>query len=256
MEIPTYIRVGGDVAVAIQPTSLDSPAIELTSDWAGSYHLHAMGHHFHDYVEHRFLPPLPPRPGFPASPQYTQLTQKLSAPSVSANIGEAIAAEWAVQTGIAVPQGVAHVSPHTSGRAKAPDYLIRFQDRLAALIPSELRQPLPTAFGRALADSPEWWPVESKARERDASYNTAYHEALIQLASYWWQLRNTPARAHAGYGVIVIFTTVATQAIYVSVLVPRQQTGLLNDLRSADQASKLVVGRRLRPGILDRLYGF
>src|SRR5687768_7893742 len=101
MEIPSWIRIGVNNGLPILPTTLDSATIALTSEWAGSYHVRAMGWQFYDYVEFRFRSPLAPRPGFPSSPTYRQLTRKLSAPSVTANVGEAVAAEWAVQTGLA-----------------------------------------------------------------------------------------------------------------------------------------------------------
>ena len=254
MDIPTYLRIGVGAREPITSTELHAPAVALTSDWAGSYHIRAMDEHFHDYVEHRFFPPLPPRPGFPSPAPYTQLTQKLSAPSVSANIGEAIAAEWAVQARPRRAPRNRPRLPHTTGRAKAPDYLMRFERRLADLISAALRQPFPAALAEALDDSPDWWPVESKARERNSSYGAAYEEALIQLAAYWWQLRYS-APAEVGYGAIVILTTVDVQDIYVSVLVPRQQAGLLEDLRDADRASELVEGRQLRANIQRRMYG-
>ena len=183
----------------LNPIYLDVASVGVASSWAGSYHILSMGRHYDDYVISDRIIRLPRITGFPAAHPYERLTGKIRAAGVTGNIGEVIAAIFARRYMMA---GIGDIAPirqrRPFRRRKAPDYLMR----LGGLMPGPFNQVLPDDQSFNL---PDWWPVESKARNTDARSNSGRRDALNQLMTYWALLANSQPQT-VGYCLIITFT--------------------------------------------------
>lgn len=224
MNVPLNVQLGlrGPVG-GLAPISLDVGSVGAASSWAGSYHVLSMGRHYDDYVVTSRTIGLPPIAGLPPAHPYERLAGKIRAAGVTGNIGEAIAAIVArryLGTGIG---DIAHVRPHRPfRRRKSPDYLMR----LGPLMPGIFA---PILAADVSLPGPEWWPVESKARNTETGSDSARRDALRQLVAYWSTIAAFQPSA-AGYGAIVAFTYRPPREVRVSLILPRNQARLTQAL--------------------------
>jgi hypothetical protein len=205
----------------INPISLDMSSVGVASSWAGSYHILAMDRHFDDYVVSDRTINFKPIVGFPAAHPYERLTGKIRAAGVTGNIGEAVAALFARRYLHAKIGDIAHIRP--SRRRQSPDYLMR----LGGLMPAAFAGVLP---GDRTFVWPDWWPVESKARDTKARSDAARWNGLRQLLAYWVLLANFQPQV-VGYGMVVVFTYRGRREIRASVFLPRNQPRLTDELQ-------------------------
>lgn len=225
MNVELRIQLGlyGDEEL-LSPIYLDAGSLGTVSRWAGSYHILSMGQHYDDYVITQKTINLPPISGIPAAHPYERLSGKIRAAGVLGNIGEAVAAIFAYRCLNAGIGDIAHIRPRTPfKRRKAPDYLMR----LRGLMPGLFRRIIPIGFS---PQWPEWWPVESKARSTMTSSSAARIEALKQLVVYWTLLANSQP-AEVGYGMIVVFTYKPPRELRVSLMLPKNQKLLVQELQ-------------------------
>jgi hypothetical protein len=141
---------------------LDTGSVGSTSSWSGSFHVLAMGRHYDEYAVTPRTVLFPGIPGFAIAHPYMRLAGRIRAAGVTGNIGEAIAAIFAVR-GLGLRIGdILHVRPNQAFcQRKAPDYVMRMGHVLPGLF-----QPIwPSNCGVL----PARWPVESKARSTVAS---------------------------------------------------------------------------------------
>jgi hypothetical protein len=209
-------------------TWLDSASIGAVSNWAGSYHVLAMGRHYDDYVISSRILRLPVIPGLPPAHPYERLAGKIRAASVTGNIGEAIAAIVAVRFfGVAIAD-IAHVRPRRPfRRRKAPDYLMR----LGPFMPGVIGAVMPA--GQVVA-WPDWWPVESKARTTEPACAQARREALRQLIAYWLLLAGSLPQ-QVGFGVIVTLCYWPPREVRVSIILPSNHASLVSEFANSSQ---------------------
>jgi hypothetical protein len=200
-----------------------------------------MGRHYDDYVVTGKQFGLTPIAGIPTAHPYERLSGKIRAAGVTGNIGEAVAAIFARRYLSAGIGDIAHIRPRRPfHRRKSPDYLMR----LGSVMPGPFGLIVPTG---ATFTWPDWWPVESKARTTKVASDAARREALQQLAVYWSLLaRLQPALA--GYGLIVVLRYQPPRELRVSLILPRNQDQLVQELRKGDDEYDHAILRRCLHG--------
>lgn len=204
----------------LPPIWLDTGSVGATSSWAGSYHVLSMGRHYDDYMITGRIITFRPILEFPQAHPYERLAGKIRAAGVTGNIGEAIAAIFARRNLRAGIGDIAHIRPRQPfRRRKSPDYLMR----LTSLMPGPFRTVVPEGAAHSW---PDWWPVESKARNTVANSNAGRREALKQLVAYW-SLLVTSQPAVVGYGLIVTFTYQLPREVRASLILPTNQPRLI-----------------------------
>ncbi len=222
MFVPLLYQIGLDGETTRLPSAieLDSPSVGDTSRWAGSYHVLEMADHYDDYVISNRIPSLRRVPGFDIAHAYCRLTNRLRDPGVTGNIGEAIAALFAVRCLGASPRDIAHLRPRKAYRGtKSPDYIMR--------IGSSLSAKLPTHFpSRTFPSLPGDWPVESKARNNAVAAKQAREAAFRQLCFYWSKCRSSSV----GFGAIVCLTYETPRELRANFFVPKDLPGLISAL--------------------------
>jgi hypothetical protein len=205
---------------ALNSLTLDPKVINSISDSAGSYHILEMGRHFYEYVIGTAgPPPFPPCVGLPRAYPFVRLSNKLRAAGVTGNIGEGVCGVVANAI-FGMPLGTfLHVNLKPAiGLRKTPDFMFRLGPYLPAVWPVPLAA-LPPAL-------PTWWPVESKARTTRGGVNTAVRsEALPQLASFWYSIRNSFPNA-VGFGMSVGFAYETNPCVFLNVFLPSNLAGL------------------------------
>jgi len=229
------VRIGASaVSHPIAQLPLTRRGIGTICQAAGSYHIAAMGTQFFQYVLQPRTALLPPTTGFAPPPAYMRLPSKVKAPSISGNIGEAVAAEWAANYLNLLPHQIVHIKPSPgSGRPRAPDYLMEIGTTLSTLLPAGVMTQWPLNVHAALAAAPQLWPVESKCRESGSTQG--FEQALQQLAAFWHQ---TQAFASGiGYGLVVNFTSLNPQQLTISIILPRNAVALQNRLATTTYAA-------------------
>src|ERR1044072_4239869 len=208
----------------LSPIKLDVGSVGAASSWAGSYHVLSMGRHYEDYVMTGALMSLPPITGIPPAHPYEKIAGKVRAGGITGNIGEAIAAIFARRYLLAGIEKIAHIKPRQPfKRRKSPDYLMD----IGKLFPGPFSKVIPKGFSATL---PDWWPVESKARSNESARKGGRLEALRQLLAYWSLLQNSQP-ATVGYGLIVVFRYQPTRQVRVSLLMPKNQPKLVEEIK-------------------------
>lgn len=221
MNCPVLLRMGlsGDEQT-LNSVTLNPKVMNSISAYAGSYHILSMGRHFSDYVTSSAgLPAFPRCVGLPRAYPFLALSNKLRAAGVTGNIGEGICGVIADAI-FGMPLGTfLHVDLKPAvGPRKTPDYMFRLRPYLSAVWPAALPA-LPGAL-------PMWWPVESKARTTRSGVDAAVRsEALPQLASFWYSIRNSFPNA-VGFGVTVGFAYKTNPRVLLNVFLPSNQAGL------------------------------
>jgi hypothetical protein len=210
----------------LNSVTLDPIVMNSISAYAGSYHILSMGRHFNDYVISAAGPPVfPPCMGLPRAYPFLALSNKLRAAGVTGNIGEGVCGVVADAI-FGMPLGAfLHVKlKPAAGLRKTPDYMFRLGPFLRGVWPAVLPA-LPAAL-------PTWWPVESKARTTRGSVDAAVSsEALPQLASFWYSIRNSFPNA-VGFGMTVGFAYEANPRVLINVFLPSNQARLQTYLAS------------------------
>jgi hypothetical protein len=205
---------------------LDAGSVGNISSWAGSYHVLSMGRHYEQYVVTPRSLLLPPILNFPISHPYQRCAGKIKAPSVTGNIGEAVAALFARRCLTLHISDITHIRPNQPFRQrKAPDYLMRMKQYL----PGDLQGIWP----QGVSTGPEWWPVESKARNSSSSTAQGVKEAFKQLAAYWHTIHASQPNS-AGYGMVVSLRYNFPREVLVTLFLPRDQNSLLGRLRTTE----------------------
>jgi hypothetical protein len=225
MNVPLHLYLGTrGPSCILNPIDLDVASVGAASSWSGSYHVLFMGRHYDDYVITPRTIALPPIAGIPPAHPYERLTGKIRAAGVTGNIGEVIAAIFARRCMSAGIGDIAHIRPRRPFRPrKAPDYLMR----LGTLMPGPFAPIIPC--GRTFS-WPTWWPVESKARSTEAGCRAGRKDALTQLLAYWSLLVNAQPGV-VGYGQIVTFTYLPPREVRVVLILPSDQTRLVQGLQ-------------------------
>lgn len=217
-KIQLQIGITGE-QVELEPTRISGLSIGAISSWAGSCHILSMGEHFHDYITRDFLPLLPNASSSGVTHLCSPLTSKLRSGSVTGNIGEGCAALLARRRLGLFPSDILHIKPKMCfSTYKCPDYVMR------------IGRSFPAPFSKVVegiecANVPEWWPVESKARNSKASKKRSHNDAFEQIKSYWWMISNVAPSA-LGFGLITTLTYGETRTIHLSILLPKDQAKL------------------------------
>ncbi len=184
-----------------------------------------MGRHYDSYVVTPRTLTFPAIPGFSPSHPYQRLTAKVRDAGVTGNIGECVAALFATRCLSAQVRDIAHISPHTRfQKRRSPDYLMR----LKAHMPGIFKSIVPSGGTHAW---PDWWPVESKARNSVNASQAAKRQALRQIIAYWSAIVSSQP-GHVGYGLIVSFTYDASRSLTATLLLPRDRAKLVDELKS------------------------
>ena len=225
MNVSVTVQLGiNGRARQLNPLFLDVGSIGAASSWSGSYHVLSMGRHYDEYVVAGRTINLPPIQGFPPAHPYERLAGKIRAAGVTGNIGEAIAAIFARRVLRANVGDITHVRPRRPfRRRKAPDYLMR----LVAVMPGPFGAVLPTGLSFRW---PEWWPVESKARNSPSGSDAGRRDALQQLAAYWSLLADSQPFL-VGFGIIVSFTYQPPREVRANLILPTDQRQLVEVLK-------------------------
>lgn len=231
MNVEVNIQVG---LLGLQSSAgnilLDVPSIGNASSWAGSYHILSMGRHYDSYVVTPRTLTFPPIPGFSAAHPYQRLTAKVRDAGVTGNIGECVAALFATRCLKAQVRDIAHISPHTRfQKRRSPDYLMR----LKAHLPGIFKSIIPSGTHAW----PDWWPVESKARNSLSGSQAAKRLALRQNIAYWSAIVISQPE-DIGYGLIVTFTYDASRSLTATLLLPRDRAKLVDELN--DKGDKIA----------------
>ena len=227
MQVNIRARLGfNGPSISLGNLQLDVGSVGSTSSWAGSYHVLSMGRHFEEYVLTPRSLLLPPILNFPASHPYQRCTGKIKAPSVTGNIGEAVAALFARGCLGLYISDIAHIRPNQPFRQrKVPDYLMRMKQ----FLPGQLQGVWP----QGVSTGPEWWPVESKARNTSSSTKQGVREAFKQLAAFWHTIHASRPN-ETGFGMVVSLTYNFPREVLVTLFLPQNQNSLLARLRATD----------------------
>ena len=225
-DFSTTFQIAGAITVP-----LDAADVGMLSSFAGACHIHVMDDHFADYVlSPANIPAFAAIPGFPSAGPFTWLDVKQRGKDVLGNIGEAVAAIVAQEAFQLATSDIAHLK--VKHQVKTPDYIMRFDDAIAARIPKHYPALEPGV------KPPEWWPVESKSADCNSDRRTAIKRAFRQLASYW---REEPSAA--GFGLAVGYQYMTTsrqrQNILVSLFLPKTQATVqsrINAMTAAQMA--------------------
>jgi len=219
--------------------SLDVGSVGHAASYAGSYHILAMGRHYDEYVvagSSRLG--ISGMAGLPAAHPYKMIGGKVRASGVTGNIGEAVTGIVARRVfGLAVSE-IGHLNLRRPGkRRKTPDFVLRFGSRLAS------HPHIAADWPRGLGHGPEWWPVESKARNTPQQMESAIAEGFKQLLTYWHILAASPAPFpdHSGFGCVCVFIfeppenarawRPGSHQVLIAVFAPRDQGRLVDRLR-------------------------
>lgn len=132
MWIDVKARVGfNGVSQNLVSLWLGTGTIGSASSWSGSYHVLAMGRHYDQYAVTPRTVLLPGIPGCVIPHPYMRLAGKIRAAGVTGNIGEAIAAVFAV-TGLGLTIGdIVHIRPK-SGVLPPQDARLPHEDGVCA----------------------------------------------------------------------------------------------------------------------------
>jgi hypothetical protein len=183
-----------------------------------------MGRHYDDYIMTGALMSLPPISGFPLAHPYQQLAGKIRAGGVTGNIGECVAALFARRYLSARLDQIAHIKPRRPFRPnKSPDYMMNIGGSIATVFSKIIPKGFPSSL-------PDWWPVESKARTSDNASLSGTRDALKQLFAYWSLIVNSRSSA-VGFGLIVVFKYQPKRQLRISLILPKNQTALLTELK-------------------------
>jgi len=226
---------------------LDAKTVGNEADLLGAYHILSMDQQYDAYVVTHFLPQLPPILNFPVAHPYLAVSQKIRAAGVTGNIGEAIAALIArrvIQLNIA---DIAHIQP-ASGKKKSPDYMMYAGPKLPG--------PLWKIWPAAISTWPDWWPVESKARDTKWSVAAAVKSGFKQLAAYWHAV-SFPDPDAVGFGAVASFayahrtkkSAKVTRQLMLSIFLPRDQFAIRGQIASMEMeafAAGAIQNRVLR----------
>jgi hypothetical protein len=229
MNIVVRIQLGlGGLLRTLPAIWLDSASVGGAAAWSGSYHVLRMAEHYDDYVITGRILALPVIAGIPPAHPYQRLTAKIRAAGVTGNIGECTAALFARRyLGVKIGD-IAHTRPRRPfRRRRAPDYLMR----IGANMPGVFQAIVPNNFALPF---PMWWPVESKARNTEASTRNARRDALRQLVAYWTLLRNTQPSV-VGFGMIITFTYQPPRELRASLFLPANQPALIASIQHAGE---------------------
>jgi hypothetical protein len=229
MNVPACIQLGLiGPSQWLSPIYLDATAVGTASSWSGSYHVLNMADHYDDYVVTSRIIALPIIAGIPAAHPYRRLTAKIRAASVTGNIGECVAALFASRYLNATISDIAHTRPRQPfQRRRAPDYLMR----LGPLMPAIFAGVIPSNFA---ISNPQWWPVESKARNTFAAARAGRRDALRQLTTYWSLLVNSQPAA-VGFGIVVTFTYQPPRELRATMFLPRNHAALVEAFEEAGE---------------------
>jgi hypothetical protein len=237
MNVPVRVQLGlYGKSKKLRSVGLDVASIDATSSWAGSYHVLSMGRHYDDYVMTGMLMSLPAIAGFPPAHPYERLAGKIRAGGVTGNIGEAIAAIFARRYLSAGVDKIAHIKPRQPfKRRKSPDYLMN----IGILMPGPFKSILPPKFPKTW---PEWWPVESKARNNEKASSDGRRDALRQLFAYWDLLMAAQPQL-VGYGLIVVFKYQAEREVRVNIILPADQARLISEMKKGYEKDREAIVR-------------
>ena len=231
MRFNINIEIGFSPAAAhrwLGRINLTHVSIDHVARWAGSYQVLRMGEHFDSYVVDGDRFDFPHIAGFPVGAPFTPLPDKIRAPSVTGNIGEAVTALVLRHVFRTRLDECAHVKPNAGYAGwKAPDFCAALRARLVAWL--GMRAPSLVAVVNA---GPLWWPVESKARKSEDGFDGAAEAAFRQLIQYWVGLP-----ASAGYGVICCTAYENQHLIRVTILLPRRGPDLATLLAAQAQGT-------------------
>jgi hypothetical protein len=250
MNYPVLLRrglFGGEQP--LNSVTLDPAVMNSISAYAGSYHILEMGRHFNDYVlSAAGLPTFPQCAGLPPAYPFLALSNKQRAAGVTGNIGEGVCGVVADAI-FGMPFGdYIHIKlKPAAGLRKTPDYMFRLGPYLPAVWHA--------ALGALPAPLPVWWPVESKARTTRGSVDTAVRsEALLQLASFWYSIRNSFPNA-VGFGMTVGFAYETNPRVLINVFLPSNQAALQVYIASKANYNAFRVEIKAQPNLIrSRLY--
>jgi hypothetical protein len=220
------VRFNINIEIGFSPTAahiwrgwinLTDVSIDHVSRWAGSYQVLSMGEHYNSYVVDAERLAFPPVAGFPVAAPFVPLPDKIRAPSVTGNIGEAVTALVLRHVFRTRLDECLHIKPNAGYAGwKSPDFSAALRARVAAWLGFRA-QPLVSVVN----EGPIWWPVESKARHSRDGFEGAADAAFRQLIAYWITLPQV-----AGYGVICCLAYGEQQLIRITILVPDQRREL------------------------------
>jgi len=209
-------KKNGKIPFSSLPSLKDVTAesVGTISEWAGSYHILAMGRHFRSYVIDNEEIPLPGNNRFPYLDRYTSLNQKTLASTVTGNIGQTLTALYARQFFKAGVRDIVILEQKKQFVVrKTPDFLIQirsFNEKFHS-----------DPFLGRLESVPSWWPVECKARkEGESNIIEAKKEAFLQLLSFWGEIQKTHP-LYVGYGIITIFINSKTPLLHLVFIIPK-----------------------------------
>ncbi|MDP2797110.1 MAG: hypothetical protein Q8N94_06345 [Methanoregula sp.] len=223
-------KKNGKIPFSSLPSLEDATAesVGTLSEWAGSYHILAMGRHFRSYVIDNEEIPLLGNNSFPYIDRYTSLSKKTPASTVTGNIGQTLTAFYARQFFEAGIRDIVILEQKKQFEVrKTPDFLIQIKsfNEKFHLDP----------FLGTLEQVPSWWPVECKARkEGDSNINEAKKEAFLQLLSFWGVIqKNHPL--YVGYGIIAIFINSITPTLHLIILIPKDVERFSQKIRDYEE---------------------
>lgn len=154
---------------------------------------------------------------------FQQLTGKIRAGGITGNIGECVAALFAQRYLSTRLNQIAHVKPRRPFKSsKSPDYLMNISQSISTVFAGIIPQGFSPIW-------PDWWPVESKARNSTNESFKARNEALKQLFAYWSQFTNSQPSS-VGFGLIVVFTYQPPRQVRINLILPLNQTDLIAEL--------------------------
>lgn len=203
-------------------------SVGTISEWAGSYHILAMGRHFRSYVEDHDYVEIRENNLFPYIEYYSSLREKTPASTVTGNIGQTLTALYATQFFDSGIQDIVILDPKTQFKArKTPDFLIKIKS-FKEKFPSD-------PLIRKLASYPFWWPVECKARkEGESNIYEAKKEAFLQLLSFWMEIQKD-FPSNVGYGIITIFINSDQPRLHLVLIIPKDLDALNLKIRELSQ---------------------
>jgi hypothetical protein len=193
-------------------TEATAEFIGSVAEWAGSYHILAMGRHFRSYVLDPEVIRLCEKNQFPYADSFTSLRDKSPSSTVTGNIGQTLTALYAKQFFKAKISDIIILDPKARGKPrKTPDFLFKIES---------LNEKFPSDNIINKLDGPLWWPVECKARkDDDSNIHEAKKEAFLQLLSFWTVIQDKHPDA-VGYGIISIFINSKPPALHLIFIIP------------------------------------
>lgn len=213
--------------------------IDVTTDYAGSYHIFEMGRHYVEYCnDDTTFPSFSVLPSFPPSTIFQQLNKKTRAGGVTGNIGEIVSGIVAKRTLGFKTKDIAHLK--VLGNSRTPDYLLCKTQAFCNFLKS-----VGIATQAQCNQFPRFWLMESKAKT-SGSINSNIKDAFRQIATCWFRMIGTYEKG-IGYG-IAIGTTLHRSSVTIHIFIPKNQNGFVTFLKSfpdKETFSKELKGKKI-----------